>query len=258
MYFMYADESGDSGITGSPTRYFVLSGLVLHEAHWHEMLDRLVAFRKRVRAKFGLLLAEEIHAGRMLSRPGQSLANRIAKNDRLTIIRGLLDTLSRMDFVSIINVRVDKRGKQPGYDPFQKAWEALIQRFENTLGYGNFPGPGIKNDLGIIFSDETDDATLRKLYRRMRIYNPVPNMRAAHGGGYRQLPLARIAEDPNIRSSHHSYFIQAADSAAFSLYQWYAPSKYVRKKGARQYFRRLEPALCKVASTTHPLGVVEL
>jgi hypothetical protein len=141
MYLMYADESGDSGLVGTPTRYFVLTGLVVHESSWHEMLDRLVAFRKRARAKFGLLLAEEMHAGRMLSRPGQSIADRISKNDRLTLIREQIDTLSRMDFVSIINVRVDKKGKPPTYDPFLRAWEALIQRFENTLGYGNFPGP---------------------------------------------------------------------------------------------------------------------
>jgi hypothetical protein len=142
----------------------VLTGIVVHEANWHEMLDRLVAFRKRVRAKFGLLLAQEIHAGKMLSRPGQALAYAIAK---------------KMNFISIINIRVDKRGKGPDYDPFERGWEALIQRFENTLGYGNFPGPGTKDDLGIIFSDETDVPTLRKLYRRMRIYNPVPNMRSA-------------------------------------------------------------------------------
>jgi hypothetical protein len=254
---MYADESGDSGLHKSPTRYFVLSGVVVHEIYWHEMLDRLVAFRRRMRAKFGLLLAEEIHAGKMLSRPGYD-AVRIKKNDRLTIIRELINTISRMDFVSIINVRVDKQGKMPGYDPFERAWEALIQRFENTLNHRNFPGPASKDDLGIIFCDETDDATLRRLYRKMRIYNPVPNMRALYNAGYRQLPLARIAEDPNIRLSHHSYFVQAADSAAFAAYQWYAPSGYVRRKGARNYFRRLDPVLCKVASATHPLGVVEL
>lgn len=31
MYLMYVDESGDSGLLGSPTRYFVVSGIVLHE-----------------------------------------------------------------------------------------------------------------------------------------------------------------------------------------------------------------------------------
>lgn len=32
MYFMYVDESGDPGMLVSPTRYFVLSGLVVHES----------------------------------------------------------------------------------------------------------------------------------------------------------------------------------------------------------------------------------
>ncbi|SDF02686.1 DUF3800 domain-containing protein [Sporolituus thermophilus] len=31
MYFLYVDESGDTGIVDSPTRYYVLAGLVVHE-----------------------------------------------------------------------------------------------------------------------------------------------------------------------------------------------------------------------------------
>lgn len=109
----------------------------------------------------------------------------------------------------------------------------------------------------MIFCDQTDEASLRRLYRKMRTYNPIPNLRSL-GPGYRQRPLIRIVEDPNIRHSHHSYFIQAADVAAFAAYQWYAPSSFVRKKGAKNYFLRLDPVLCKVASRTHPYGVVEL
>ena len=255
MYLMYVDESGDSGLQGSPTRYFVLTGMVVHELRWRRALDEFIAFRQSMRSKFGLLMREEIHAGKMLSHPGNLI--RIPKNDRLTIIRHMLDLLGSLGYLNFINVRVDKYGKPPGYDPFEKAWQALIQRFENTLNHRNFPGPANADDRGMILCDETDDAALRKLYRKMRIYNPVPNQ-SAYGSGYRQIPLIRVVEDPTIRRSHHSYFIQAVDVAAFSAYQYFAPSSYVRKKGARNYFTRLDPALCKVAAPKHQHGIVEL
>ena len=253
MYLMYVDESGDAGLVGSPTRYFVLTGMIVHELRWHEALNRLIAFRLRMRTAFGLLMKEEIHAGSMLTRPGPLV--RIRRNDRLAIIRHLLDELADMTFLNFINVRVDKHGKPEGYDPFERAWQALIQRFENTLNHRNFPGPANPDDRGAIFCDETDGASLRRLYRRMRVFNPIPNR---HGPGYRQLPLTRIVEDPSIRLSHHSYFVQAVDTAAFATYQWYQPSTFIRTKGARRYFARLDPILCKVASANNPYGVVEL
>jgi hypothetical protein len=252
---MYVDESGDAGLHNSPTRYFVLTGLVVHELRWHDALDALITFRQKMRGKFGLRLREEIHGGRMLSHPGELL--RIKKNDRLTIIRHHLDTIASLGYFSVINVRIDKQGKPQGYNPFEKAWEALIQRFENTLNYRNFPGPANPDDKGIIFCDETDESALRSIYRRMRVYNPIPNQ-PMYGAGYRQKPLMRIVEDPNLTRSHHSYFVQAVDSAAFAAYQWYAPSSYIRKKGAHNYFARLRPVLCIKASPRHQYGVVEL
>lgn len=261
---MYVDESGDAGLVNSPTRYFVLTGMVLHELRWHQALATLVDFRKRMRAKFGLLLKEEIHSGKMLNQPG-SLA-RIKRNDRLAIIRHFLDELSKAGYLNIITVRVDKQGKPPNYDPFEKAWEALIQRFENTLRHRNFPDARLWGivpiasaaDKGIIFCDDTDAVALRRIYRRMRTFNPIPNIRAVYGSGHRQMPLVQIVEDPSMRNSHHSYFVQAADAASFAAYQLYAPSSYVRRKGAGGYYRRLDPVLCKVASSRNNLGIVEL
>lgn len=250
---MYVDESGDSGLENSPTRYFVLTGMVVHELRWHDTISALIAFRRRMRVAFGLKLREEIHAGQMLTSPGPLV--RIRRNDRLTIIRHFLDELSSLGYVSFVNVRVDKQGKPQGYDPFAKGWEALIQRFENTINRRNFPGPANADDKGLIFCDQTNHILLRNLYRKMRIYNPIPNQ---IGLGFRQMPLVRIIEDPTPKESDHSYFIQAADTAAFALYQWYSPSAYVTKKGARNYFTRLEPALCKAASPRHRYGVVEL
>jgi hypothetical protein len=139
MFLMYADESGDPGLINSPTRYFVLSGLVFHELRWHSTLNRLIEFRKRMRNTQGLKLREEIHAGAMLTSPRDLL--RIKKHQRLAIIRALLSEIAQLEDVSLINVLVDKRGKPDGYDVFGTAWSALIQRLENTIGHRNFPGP---------------------------------------------------------------------------------------------------------------------
>ncbi len=252
---MYVDESGDSGMVGSPTRYFVLTGLVIHELRWQTNLEQLVSFRGRMRDEFGLRVWEEIHAAAMINKPGP-LA-RIKRNDRLTIIRAFSNELAKMKDLNIINVVVDKEGKEADYDPFAMAWKVLTQRFENTLSFRNFPGPANPDDRGMIFADHTDDKKLTQLLRQMRRYNPVPNQ-PSFDMGYRNLVLTSIIEDPNFRDSEHSYFVQAADVATFLLYQRLAPSGYMKRKSGQNYFKRLDPVLCKVASKTNLEGIVFL
>ncbi len=70
MYLMYIDESGDIGVVGSPTQYFILSGIVVHELRWRDYFDQLVEFRKRMLKTFGLHLREEIHSSQFITSPG--------------------------------------------------------------------------------------------------------------------------------------------------------------------------------------------
>ena len=253
MFLMYVDESGDCGIDRSPTKFFILSGIVVHELRWRTSLERLIDFRQKVRSTYGLKLREEIHAVRFINRrPGD--LDRIPKHKRLSIIRGFVDELSQIDDISIINVVVDKELKPPTYDVFKCAWQALIQRFENTIRYRNFPGPANADERGILFPDRTDDKKLAQLLRKMRRYNPIPNQ--AHiGTGYRDLALQTVIEDPNFRLSQHSYFIQAADVVAYCLLQQLKPNSYMRKNSGTNIFSLLEPRLCRVASHSDPLKI---
>lgn len=208
-----------------------------------------------MRDKFGLRIREEIHASHMISRPGE--LQRIRKNDRLAILRHFVDEITNLPDISIINVVVDKREKDREADIFSVAWRALIQRFENTVSHRNFPGPANPDDRGMIFPDETNQKKLRGLVRRMRYYNPVPN-ETSYGGGFRNLQLQYTIEDPNLRASHDSFLIQAADTIAYFLHQRNKPCTYIRKSGAYKYLERLDPVLCKVASRTDALGIVRL
>lgn len=253
MYLMYVDESGNVGLNGSPTRYFVLTGLVVHELRWQQTLDELIAFRRELKAAFGLKLREEIHASPMLTRPGDLV--RIPKHHRLEILRRYADKLASMPDLSLICVVVDKHGKPPAYDVFEAAWKALIQRFENTLAHRNFPGPRNPDDKGMLFPDRSDEKKLNALLRRMRAYNPVPNQA---GGGFRNLQIRTVVEDASFRDSAQSYFIQSVDVSAYLLYQHLAPSAYVKKKSGQNYFGRLVPIVCKHAAPRDPLNVVRL
>ncbi len=78
------------------------------------------------------------------------------------------------------------------------------------------------------------------------------------GSGYRNIPLIKIIEDPNLRDSKYSYLVQACDTVAYFLKQRFLPNKYIHRSGAQFYYDRLDPILNKRASTTHPLGIVVL
>jgi hypothetical protein len=252
MYLMYVDESGDPGMGGSPSRIFVLSGLVVHESQWRPLLDHIVEFRRRMKGAFGLRIREELHAAHLITTPGD--LKRIPRFDRLTIIRHFADELAKFPGVSIINVVVVKEGKPQDFDVAEQAWRALLQRFENTIHHGNFPGPADADQRGLVFPDGSPLPRIVRLMRRLRHFNPVPS----RFGPARNLPLVRIVEDPVFRDSAQSLLIQAADLAAFLLYQREQPNAYMRKKGGAAYFERLSPILCRQAAPTDPLGVVRL
>lgn len=257
MYLMYVDESGDTGLINSPTKHFVLSGLVVHELRWQQYLDQLIDFRRRMKISFGLKLREEIHASAFINNPGK--VARIPRHQRLAILRLFADELSTMRDFNVINVVVDKTKKPQDYDVFGMAWTALVQRFENTLAHHNFRGPANADERGIVFPDHTDDEKLTAVLRKMRRFNPIPNQ--SHLGlGSRNLVVRNIIEDPNFKDSSKSFFVQACDLIAFLVYQAFAPNAYMKKNSGQNYFKRIEPILCKVASNNDPwrLGIVKI
>lgn len=249
---MYVDESGDSGLINSPTEYFVLSGLVVHESRWRDFLAALIALRRKLRASYGLPVRTEIHAAHFINKKPIDLP----RNTRLATLRVTIDELAKLDYVSITNVVTKKAGKAADYDVFLRAWQTLFQRFENTLTAGNFPG-GHRDDYGIVITDATSGKKLSQLVRKMAVINYIPN-NAWFGVGSRNLPITRVIEDPYGKDSAHTLPVQMADVAAYFLHQKYKPSAYIKRHHAETYFDRLQPVLNRVASRNNALGIVEL
>ena len=88
MYLTYVDESGDTGLNSSPTRYFVLSAIVIHELRWKQILMELVSFRHTLLQQKGLKLRDEMHCSDFINKPGELI--RIRRNDRLDILKSAL------------------------------------------------------------------------------------------------------------------------------------------------------------------------
>lgn len=254
MYLMYVDESGDPGLVGSKTDYYILSGIVLHELQWKSCLDQLLKFRRRIKKKYGLRMREEIHSSAFINSAPSSVM-RIPRYNRLAILRAFTNELSSMNSLNIISVMVQKTGKPSGYDVYSMAWKALIQRFENTILNKNFRGPMNPDERGQIFPDATQFKKLKGILRKMRYINYVPSHT---GGSSKNMPINLIIEDPCVKESDDSYFIQAADLSAYLLCQYKKPCRYIKSQGAQNYFKRLEPVLCKAASPNDPesLGIV--
>src|SRR5262245_57974058 len=136
MYLLYVDESGDTGLQNSPTTHFAPTGFVVHELRWHQTLDAIIDFRRQLRLTHGLKLREEIHASRFVNKPGAF--RRIPKWERMQILRKVLDFEATLPDVNVIAVIIDKTNKSATYDVFAHAWQALVQRFENTISHRNF------------------------------------------------------------------------------------------------------------------------
>lgn len=237
MYLMYVDESGDPGRVNSPTNFYILSAVVLHESYWLSFLNEAIEFRRELKRTKGLLMKEEIHAADFVTKRIK-LASGISRNERMDILKKCIQWLGKRPYISIITVKVNK-AIHP--DPFEAAWRYLIQRFENTLEHQNFPNPAFKYDLGIIVADNTDGPKLTKLLRQMRRINYIPSK--FQGSSPRNMPLQYIIKDPVLRESANSYIVQFVDVVAYFAKQYFEPNKYIRQKAAKNYYGVLQPVI---------------
>jgi hypothetical protein len=242
---MYVDESGDPGNNPFGSPFYILSGIVISDNEWQKCLDRLKAFRRSIKNRYGLLMREEIHATELIRVNKLAAYRKIRKSDRICILKEYCSQIPVIfDTAKIINVCLEKANYAAG-DIQAIAWNRLIQRFDTYLK------KGVK-DKGIIISDDTDGKIITQLLRKMRVYNPIPSN---YGGAY-DAPTDSIIEDVFQRSSHHSYFIQTVDVVAHLLYRREHPKGSLKKFGLEKAFDMLAPIVLKEASKGDPLGIV--
>lgn len=257
MFFMYVDESGDVGMGPGSSNYFILSALVIHEAHWFETLSSISSMRDKLYRDYGFDSESELHAEKLLGRSSNDGRGGLTRLSAVMMLRDVIKYEADFKFAKSINVVVDKRGKSFGFDAFSIAWDTLINRFENTIRHGNFPSPWsdtVRDEKGFIIVDETDEKKLRNLVRSMRWHNDVPS--CLYPGTRVNFNLRAIVEDPMHKRSEYSLPIQLCDVNGYFLKQSIEPNGTVKKHKAKNYFYFLEPILLKQASSSNPYGIV--
>ncbi len=233
MFLVYCDESGDVGTLNSPSKYFVLSGIIIHELKWKQMLDEMIQFRRDLKSKYGLLLKEEIHASVFINGTPK-LRHGAHRNDRLRILIDCLHFINSRDYISIVTVRCDKSKRKDKDEVFYRTWNFFVQRIENTVMHKNFDSPN-SIDTAILVPDQGNTATIRGIVRKMRKYNPI-NHKSSYGPGARMIEVKHVIKDPVFRDSKDSFFHQMVDVVAYFARQTYEPNNFIKRKGAKKYY----------------------
>nr|WP_150959312.1 DUF3800 domain-containing protein [Aneurinibacillus sp. XH2] len=253
MDLVYLDESGDVIYTESKgTRNFVLSAFIVPEESWNEVFEVIKRFRKYLKRDFEIPLYKELHARDFLNGRGRPSKKRIiTKGERVEItrsfFRGLSEYLQEFN-VYAINVCVPNKA---GINNYDVAVDRMLNRIQRTLKK--------RERQAILIFDEGKEHLVKRLYRKMRVFNPVPSQYGYwENGNYTKSILTdRIIADPFFRNSSDDYFIQVVDFIAFSVLKHFEPpTNHVERYQINELLNLLEPILYKDASRYHPLGIV--
>ena len=258
MYFAYFDESGDGGIEKSPTTWFVLNGVLVHETVWLQTLDSLIGLRRTLRDRYGIAPRDELKGANFRNGRGAFSKLGISVYDRMAIYEEIMESESELD-VKTFSVAIHKsKAAARGWDARYAAWTFALQtsaedcidsawrrmtgrRFFLMRVTASLSGARgwdaryaawtfalqrlhrfclAEDDRAAIFPDEGHGFFIRQRVRHMRRYNTVPSH---FGPGSFEFKVERILEDPSDRRSQDSYFVQLADMNAYASHR----SKYI-------------------------------
>ncbi len=211
LYFVYVDEAGDDGQPGA-SPLFVVSALYFRYEVWGNLLDKTLVFRRRLREVFGIPVRYELHTRPLLrlKKPFSALSHVTAQQ----ILFGFCSFLASLPVRSVhVVIHKKTRVERPILDT---AFTFVAQRIANDLLKIH------EQNKALIITDAGREASMRKILRRLRRYNPVPSRKE---NKFRDLPLSLFLEDPLAKQSHQSYFLQMVDCLATVVYL-YAQTQY--------------------------------
>lgn len=216
MILAYADESGDNGYANSPTRAFVLAFVLVQEADWLPLLDRLRDMRRYLWNQYHISPNAELKAYDLMGPSGAFRRLGISAAERLDIYKLVMRFQAKTDGFTTFAIAIDKDKvkHRNQVDPRERCWRFALERLHS---YAKEKDQYVK-----LFPDAGHGYFIRRMLRKMRRFHRVP---AHYGSGTLSAEAQRIIEDPSDRNSHESYFIQLADLNAYAAHRYLWPTK---------------------------------
>jgi hypothetical protein len=274
LRIFYVDESYDA-------KKFCLTAIGIRHADWKDCFARIHQHRQLLNQHHGIFVRKEIHATDFVAGRGRISKTTVNKHERSRIFKGFLSLVAQLPKVMIFNVCLDQAGRP---DAQLDAWDRLLNRLERTLlafeeaeipyrkkliseippGYEK-QEPELTRRLlalaprAIIIGDEGRQRDITRAYRKMNVYNPIPSQfgKWESGDSTKNIPLARILEDPFFKRSQDSYFVQLADCVAFALLKRETDlTPNIKKHNIHTFFDACLSGVCFKKASPDRLGIV--
>ena len=218
MHLVYVDESGDPGAREGSSRYFILCGLSVHHADWHEVVHQLEALRVRLTELHGLSPHAEIHSAEFLGSSRDHLG--LNQRQRIQCLLHLLGFLALTEKITPLRVFVDKATDEP--NPLTTAWSAMaIQATDKiaAVSHARCEAKGL-----MIISDDL---------------RPSPGSRWIEQAMLAEPRLKDLLLDlPFGRESHQSLLLQLSDLLSCLTKQTLMPNHFFSGPGGKALLRR--------------------
>ena len=244
MRLYYVDEREGSGC-------FVRSALGVDAACWNGFFQDVRAWRLELRDRYGIQPAVELQPFDLLAprADGDPSAWLPAGEGAAVFESGLRvieEAARRRGGIEVINVCL------PGQDRGHHE-EASLGRLLTRI---NTSATAAGAHAFLIF-DEVREEPITRLYRRLRVHNPIPSRYESwdDGSPTRNIPLDRVIGGPAFRSAGDDHLLQLAGFVAHALLLQEEPWKGA-DAGLHQAFAILDHALNREASQRDPQGVV--
>ena len=244
MRLYYVDEREGEGC-------FVRSALGVDAECWNGFFQDVRAWRLELRDRYAIQPAVELQPFDLLAprADGEATAWLSAADGAAVFRAGLQlieDAARHRGGIEVINVCLPMTGRGRHEET---SLGRLLTRINTAVSAAN-------RHAFLIF-DEVREEPITRLYRRLRVHNPIPSRYEAwdDGSPTRNIPLDRVIGGPAFRSAGDDHLLQLAGFVAHALLLQ-GEAETVGEESLDRAFSILDHALNHEASQRDPQGIV--